>query len=324
MDAKNLIASRVAQELKDGDVVNLGIGLPTLIPNFLPEGVHITLQSENGFLGLGPLVGEALPNLVNAGGKPCGMVPGTAFFDSAMSFAIIRGGHVDVTVLGGLQVDQEGNLANWMVPGKMVPGMGGAMDLVAGAKRVIIAMEHTAKGAPKILKKCNLPLTAVKEVDMIVTELAVMTCDASGLTLTELAPGVTLEQVQAATADLVLSCPANAALDKFSVNHHPFRGKSLHFRQRHGKQIMGPHHHIGDFAFLQRSFDFLLKSCISRPHRVHPQCLTDRKLFCRIGGISAVGRSPYCANKCPLWFQQDRCRHIAAKSHGNPHVQHCL
>ena len=158
MDAKNLIACRVAQELKDGDVVNLGIGLPMLVPNYLPPGISITLQSENGFTGLGPLVGEPLPDLVNAGGKPCGMVPGTAFFDSALSFAIIRGGHVDVTVLGGLQVDQEGSLANWMVPGKMVPGMGGAMDLVTGAKNVIVAMEHATKdGGAKILKRCDLP-----------------------------------------------------------------------------------------------------------------------------------------------------------------------
>ena len=206
MDVKERIACRVAQELKQGDVVNLGIGLPTLVPNYLPSDVTITLQSENGLLGMGPLQGQPVPNLTNAGGKPCGTLPGAAFFDSAMSFSIIRGGHVDATVLGGLQVDQHGSLANWMVPGKMVPGMGGAMDLVAGAERVIIAMEHTAKGAPKILKKCNLPLTAVKEVDMIVTEMAVMVCGADGLTLTELAPGVTLEQVQAATeADFKVS-----------------------------------------------------------------------------------------------------------------------
>ena len=199
MDAKNLIACRVAQELKDGDIVNLGIGLPTLIPDYLPTGVHITLQSENGFLGMGPLTGEPLPNLVNAGGKPCGMVPGTAFFDSAMSFAIIRGGHVDVTVLGGLQVDEEANLANWMVPGKMVPGMGGAMDLVAGAKRVIVAMVHTAKGAPKIIPECTLPLTAVRRVSLIVTEMAVIEPTDAGLVLRELGPGVTVDQVRAAT-----------------------------------------------------------------------------------------------------------------------------
>ena len=207
MDAKNLIACRVAQELKDGDVVNLGIGLPTLIPNYLPEGVHITLQSENGFLGMGPLTGEPLPNLVNAGGKPCGMVPGTAFFDSAMSFAIIRGGHVDVTVLGGLQVDQDGNLANWMVPGKMVPGMGGAMDLVTGAKNVIVAMEHATKdGGAKILRRCDLPLTAAKKVCSIVTELAVFRFIDGGLVLTETAPGVSLEEIRARTeAEFVVS-----------------------------------------------------------------------------------------------------------------------
>jgi len=207
MDAKNLIACRVAQELKDGDVVNLGIGLPTLIPNYLPEGIHITLQSENGFLGMGPLTGDPLPNLVNAGGKPCGMVPGTAFFDSAMSFAIIRGGHVDVTVLGGLQVDQEGNLANWMVPGKMVPGMGGAMDLVTGAKNVIVAMEHATKdGGAKILRRCKLPLTAAKKVCSIVTELAVFRFIDGGLVLTETAPGVSLEEIRARTeAEFVVS-----------------------------------------------------------------------------------------------------------------------
>jgi acetate CoA/acetoacetate CoA-transferase beta subunit len=207
MDAKNLIACRVAQELKDGDVVNLGIGLPTLIPDYLPEGVHITLQSENGFLGLGPLVGDPIPNLVNAGGKPCGMVPGTAFFDSAMSFAIIRGGHVDVTVLGGLQVDQEGNLANWMVPGKMVPGMGGAMDLVTGAKNVIVAMEHATKdGGAKILKRCTLPLTAAGKVSAIATELAFFRFIDGRLVLTEMAPGVTLDDIRARTeAEFVVS-----------------------------------------------------------------------------------------------------------------------
>ena len=207
MDAKTLIASRVAQELKDGDVVNLGIGLPTLIPDYLPEGVHITLQSENGFLGLGPLEGEPLPDLVNAGGKPCGMVPGTAFFDSAMSFAIIRGGHVDVTVLGGLQVDHEGNLANWMVPGKMIPGMGGAMDLVTGAKHVIVAMEHATKdGGAKILKRCNLPLTAAGKVSAIATELAFFRFIDGKLVLTEIAPGVTLDEIRAKTeAEFIVS-----------------------------------------------------------------------------------------------------------------------
>jgi len=200
MDAKELIARRVGQEFKDGALVNLGIGIPTMVADYLPAGVHVIMHSENGFIGLGPAASGANdPDLVNAGGKPVTILPGGAFFDSATSFGIIRGGHLEATVLGALQVDQEGNLANWMVPGKMVPGMGGAMDLVAGAKHVIIAMEHTSKGAPKILKKCNLPLTAVKEVDLIVTELCVMTCGPEGLTLTELAPGVTVEDVKAAT-----------------------------------------------------------------------------------------------------------------------------
>jgi acetate CoA/acetoacetate CoA-transferase beta subunit len=200
MEAKNLIACRVAQEMKDGDVVNLGIGLPTMVPNYLPEDVHITLQSENGFLGLGPLTGDSIPNLVNAGGLPCGTVPGAAFFDSAMSFSVIRGGHVDVTVLGGLQVDQKGNLANWMVPGKMVPGMGGAMDLVTGAKRVIVAMEHvTRDGSAKILKHCSLPLTAVGKVNTIITELAVFRFVDGTLVLTETAPEVAVDDIRAKT-----------------------------------------------------------------------------------------------------------------------------
>jgi acetate CoA/acetoacetate CoA-transferase beta subunit len=171
-----------------------------MVPDYLPEDIHITLQSENGFLGLGPLTGEPLPNLVNAGGKPCGMVPGTAFFDSALSFCIIRGGHVDVTVLGGLQVDEKANLANWMVPGKMIPGMGGAMDLVTGAKRVIVAMEHATKdGSAKILERCTLPLTAAKKVGMIVTELAVFRFIDGELTLTETAPGVSLDEIRGKT-----------------------------------------------------------------------------------------------------------------------------
>jgi acetate CoA/acetoacetate CoA-transferase beta subunit len=199
MDAKEIIARRVAQELKDGYVVNLGIGLPTLIPNYLPSNIHITLQSENGFLGLGPLKGSPVPNLVNAGGQPCGMEPGGAFFDSALSFAIIRGGHVDATVLGGLQVDGNGNLANWMVPGKMVPGMGGAMDLVTGARLVIIAMEHCTKdGGAKILKECTLPLTCKGKVQMIVTEKAVFRVS-NGLVLEETGPGVTVEEVRKGT-----------------------------------------------------------------------------------------------------------------------------
>lgn len=195
MNAKEMIARRVAQELKDGDVVNLGIGLPTMVVNYLPEDVHVTLQSENGFLGLGPVT-DPHPLMVNAGGQPCGIVPGGAIFDSGMSFALIRGGHVDACVLGGLEVAENGDLANWMVPGKMIPGMGGAMDLVAGAKKVIVAMEHCSKdGASKVLKQCSLPLTAQKCVSVLVTDLGVFTFTEDGLTLTELAPGVDLDTV---------------------------------------------------------------------------------------------------------------------------------
>jgi acetate CoA/acetoacetate CoA-transferase beta subunit len=208
MDAKQLIAYRAAQEMKDGDIVNLGIGLPTLIPNYLPANVHITLQSENGFLGLGPLDGEPIPGLVNAGGKPCGIMPGGAFFDSLMSFAIIRGGHVNVTVLGGLQVDQQGNLANWLVPGKMVPGMGGAMDLVTGAQKVIVAMEHVAKdGSPKILENCTLPLTAAGKVHHVVTEHAFFSIVNRQLMLDEIAEEISLEQLRKITGATFLVSP---------------------------------------------------------------------------------------------------------------------
>ncbi|MDF2656709.1 MAG: CoA transferase subunit, partial [Bacillota bacterium] len=175
-DIKEIIAARVARELKDGDVVNLGIGLPTMVANFLPEGVNIVLQSENGIMGMGAAAekGKEDVDIVNAGAQYVTVNPGAMFFDSATSFGIIRGGHVDATILGALEVDQHGNLANWIVPGKMVPGMGGAMDLVVGAKKVIIAMQHTQKGAHKILKECRLPYTAVGVVDMIITEMGVM------------------------------------------------------------------------------------------------------------------------------------------------------
>lgn len=200
MDAKTLIAKRVAQEFKDGYVVNLGIGIPTLAADHLPAGVNVILQSENGFVGLAPLQGQADADLTNAGGKPVSIAAGGAVFDSAMSFAIIRGGHVDATVLGALEVDQKGNLANWMVPGKLVPGMGGAMDLVAGARNVIVAMEHTARdGAAKILRQCTLPLTGRGVVNLIVTNLCVFAVTEKGLLLRELAPGMTVEDVKANT-----------------------------------------------------------------------------------------------------------------------------
>lgn len=208
--AKQVIAKRVAQEFKDGDAVNLGIGLPTMVANYLPEGMDIMLHSENGFLGVGPVpaAGEEDWELVNAGGMPVSIVPGGMYFDSAMSFVIIRGGHLQATVLGALQVDEKGNLANWMVPGVMVPGMGGAMDLVGGAKRVIIAMNHTAKGEKKILKQCTLPLTAAGKVSLIVTEMAVIDVTPEGLVLREVHPEFTIEQVIAAT-DATLIIPAD-------------------------------------------------------------------------------------------------------------------
>lgn len=207
MDKKEFIARRVAKELKDGDVVNLGIGLPTMVANHVPEGINVYFQSENGFIGLGPAPeeGQEDPYIVNAGAQCVTILPGGVFFDSATSFGIIRGGHVDITVLGALQVDEKGNLANWMIPGKMVPGMGGAMDLVTGAKKVIVAMEHTVKGNHKILKECNLPLTAVGEVDLIVTEMGVIEVTDKGLVLKEINPEYTVEEVQAATeAELII------------------------------------------------------------------------------------------------------------------------
>lgn len=208
MDEKEIIAKRVAMLLKDGDVVNLGIGLPTMVANYIPEDIDVTFQSENGFLGLGPspAPGEEDWDLTNAGGKPSSILPGGMFFDSATSFGIIRGGHVDATILGAMQVDVCGNLANWKIPGKMVPGMGGAMDLVVGAKQVIVAMVHTQKGKPKILQNCSLPLTAQSEVDIIVTEKALIRVTDNGLVLEELGPGVTVEEaIDSTEANLIIS-----------------------------------------------------------------------------------------------------------------------
>jgi acetate CoA/acetoacetate CoA-transferase beta subunit len=207
MDPQTIIAQRIARELRDGMLVNLGIGIPTLVANYVPKGIHVFFQSENGLIGTGPIPepGLALPWLTDAGGRPVTALPGASTFDSAMSFGLIRGGHVDLTVLGGLQVDQHGLLANWMIPGKMVPGMGGAMDLVTGAKRVVVAMQHTAKGQSKIVKACSLPLTSARPVDLVVTDLAVMAFPEGHATLVEIADGVTVDQVLAATdAELIV------------------------------------------------------------------------------------------------------------------------
>ena len=208
-DLKEIIARRVAKELKDGDVVNLGIGLPTMVANYLPEGVTIVLQSENGIMGMGPAPepGKEDVDIVNAGGQYVTVNPDAMFFDSATSFGIIRGGHVDATVLGALEVDEKGNLANWIIPGKMVPGMGGAMDLVVGARKVIIAMLHTQKGKHKILTECTLPYTAINVVDMIVTEMGVMEVTPEGLVLTEINEDYTVEQVQEATQCKLIISP---------------------------------------------------------------------------------------------------------------------
>ncbi|MGF1684037.1 3-oxoacid CoA-transferase subunit B [Photobacterium minamisatsumaniensis] len=198
---RRMIAWRVAQELNDGDVVNLGIGLPSLVANETNSDIEILLQAENGLIGIGEMPDEENvdPDLVNAGGQPITATAGACYFNSADSFAIIRGGHVDATVLGALQVDEQGNLANWIIPGKMVPGMGGAMDLVVGAKKVIVAMEHTVKGKAKLLKHCSLPLTAANQVNLIITELGVIEITDQGMMLLEIAPGVTVEDVAAAT-----------------------------------------------------------------------------------------------------------------------------
>src|SRR5499427_559798 len=210
MDAQTLIARRVARELRPGMLVNLGIGIPTLVANYVPAEMNVFFQSENGLIGTGPIPEEGMahPTLTDAAGHPVSALPGASTFDSAISFGLIRGGHVDITVLGGLQVDAKGQLANWMIPGKMVPGMGGAMDLVTGAKRVIVAMQHAAKGKSKIVPKCSLPLTSERPIDLVVSEMAVIAFPGGRATLLERAPGVTTEQVVAAT-EAKLAIPDN-------------------------------------------------------------------------------------------------------------------
>jgi acetate CoA/acetoacetate CoA-transferase beta subunit len=207
MEPQTIIARRIARELKSGMLVNLGIGIPTLVANYVPAGMHVFFQSENGLIGTGAPAEEGLahPTLTDAGGRAVTALPGASTFDSAMSFGLIRGRHLDLTVLGGLQVDQEGHLANWMIPGKMVPGMGGAMDLVTGAKRVIVAMQHTAKGAAKIVKKCTLPITSLRSIDLVVTEMAVIAFSDGRANLLETAPGISVSQVASSTeADLAI------------------------------------------------------------------------------------------------------------------------
>jgi len=207
MDVQSNIARRVAAELRSGMLVNLGIGIPTLVANFVPPDIEVFFQSENGLIGTGPIPEQGMehPTLTDAGGRPITALPGATTFDSAMSFALIRGGHVDMTVLGGLQVDATGHLANWMIPGKMVPGMGGAMDLVTGAKRVVVAMQHAAKGKSKIVKKCSLPLTSARPVDLVITDLAVIAFPDGRATLIERAPGISVDDIRSNTeADLVV------------------------------------------------------------------------------------------------------------------------
>jgi acetate CoA/acetoacetate CoA-transferase beta subunit len=201
MDAQTIIARRIARELRSGMLVNLGIGIPTLVANYVPKAITVFFQSENGLIGTGPIPEEGMahPTLTDAGGRPVSALPGACTFDSAMSFGLIRGGHLDITVLGGLQVDSQGRLANWMIPGKMVPGMGGAMDLVTGAKRVIVAMQHTAKGKPKIVNQTSLPLTSVRPVDLVVTEMAVIGFAGGQATLLETGPGASVAEVIGAT-----------------------------------------------------------------------------------------------------------------------------